>query len=348
MTLNQIIGYRSIIVSNGTFGSGSMEDIDFALFDDWLTSSHCNGNANRQVFMMDGDQTASLLNNWPLGTTFMTNVLGASLLCDAFNGDSNDPACAPPEEASCVRYLAAPGGAFGAPADVDAYGNWCPQRYGYNVLNAIGTGIGNRYFRADGGGEKEASYAEVVNEDLSAGANYRTIMTSAALSHLTLRDLNGPDRCPTDAPSIFGAIASELGAALRWGFGVADNASIPKLVDAKQLSTCEGTWSLPTDVDAAESAPLVNRLYANAPNPFNPRTTIKYSLASSAPVRIDIYDVDGRHVRTLVDSPRAAAGRYEAVWDGTNDRGRVAASGIYWARMKAGSFTSNRKMLLLE
>jgi hypothetical protein len=348
MTLKQILGYRAIIVETGVNESGSMAENDFHLFDQWLTSSLCNANVNRQVFVMDGDGTGVVMNNWVYGSSFMTNDLGAALLCNAFNGATTDHNCSPEEHAYCVRYLGAPGGVFGAPVDVDAYGNWCPNKYYFNVFNTIGSGIGNRTYAADGGGGKTANYAQIVNENLSAGANYRTVLNGTSLYHLTLRNGSGPDPCPRDNPSIIGAVTSELGAALRWSFGVGDNASIPKLTDAHQLAACEGTWNLPSDVDAGGGNPFVNRLYMNAPNPFNPRTTVKYSLAAIGPVRIVIYDVEGRLVRTLVDSPKMPAGLHDAVWEGTNDRGAHVGSGVYWAQMRAGSFTSNRKMIVIK
>ncbi len=82
------------------------------------------------------------------------------------------------------------------------------------------------------------------------------------------------------------------------------------------------------------------------PNPAIGRTTIEYSLAHSARVRIRVYDVAGRLVRTLVDR-NAAAGPDEVVWDGTNDDGRRLGSGMFFYRMEAGEWTSRKKLILL-
>jgi len=350
MTLNQILGYRAIIESFGTYGSGCGQDADFVLFDQWLSSPMCGANANRQVFIADGDQAGSAFLNWPDGATFMNNDLGAALLCDSFNGNTQDPDCLPVETAYCVRYLAAPGGVFGTEHDIDAYGNGCPDQFSFNVYSPMGTGVGNRSYAADGGGGKQMSYAQIVNESLGGGGNYRSILNGVSAHHLTLRNPTGaPDFCPRDTPSIIVSIISEFGMAMRWGFGVSDNTSIPKQVLALDLATCEGTGISPSGIeDGAGARPFVNRLYANAPNPFNPRTTLKYSLAREGPAQIVIYDVDGRRVRTLVDESRLTAGPHEAVWDGMNDRGARVGSGIYWAQMKSGSFTSNRKMVVLK
>jgi len=83
------------------------------------------------------------------------------------------------------------------------------------------------------------------------------------------------------------------------------------------------------------------------PNPFNPSTTIKFEVARATEVRLKIYDVAGRLVRTLVDEVRRP-GTYTVVWDGTNDRDRRVASGLYFYRFEADQFVSTRKMMLLK
>jgi len=88
-------------------------------------------------------------------------------------------------------------------------------------------------------------------------------------------------------------------------------------------------------------------LEQNTPNPFNPTTTIRYSLAKRTRVSLAIYDVAGRRVRRLVDGEQAAS-IYVAEWDGTNDRGQRVASGVYFYRLVAGSFRDTKKMVLLK
>jgi hypothetical protein len=133
-----------------------------------------------------------------------------------------------------------------------------------------------------------------------------------------------------------------------WGFDATDDSGVPKLANVKDLATCQNTWAtLPADVGDDAGALRVNRLFQNEPNPFSPRTSIKFSLAQSGPVRIVIYDVNGRQVKKLVDGPMAP-GSYSVVWDGTNDSDHRVGSGIYWSQMKAGSFVSNKKMVVLK
>jgi hypothetical protein len=80
--------------------------------------------------------------------------------------------------------------------------------------------------------------------------------------------------------------------------------------------------------------PGVAVLSQNAPNPFNPRTTIRFTLPADGGARLAIYDLAGRLVRTLV-AGSLAAGEHEAVWDGCDDAGRAQASGSYLARLEA-------------
>ncbi len=90
------------------------------------------------------------------------------------------------------------------------------------------------------------------------------------------------------------------------------------------------------------------RLRQNAPNPFNPETTIRYDVpAGGGHVTIEIYDVAGRLVRTLVDEPKAE-GEKSVEWDGRDGSGNQMATGVYFYRMAAPGVEASRKMLLLK
>jgi hypothetical protein len=93
--------------------------------------------------------------------------------------------------------------------------------------------------------------------------------------------------------------------------------------------------------------PIEKSLYANYPNPFNPTTTIGFSLPSAEYVTIRIYNAKGQRIRRL-SSGIYRAGEHKVVWDGTDDSGGNVSSGIYFYRMTAGDFTSQRQMLLLK
>lgn len=88
-------------------------------------------------------------------------------------------------------------------------------------------------------------------------------------------------------------------------------------------------------------------LQQNFPNPFNPSTTIEYSLASGANVRLEVYNILGQVVRTLVCG-RQAAGVYRVSWDGRDAAGAPAASGVYFYRLMTDQVTHSRKMMYLK
>ncbi|MBM4131853.1 T9SS type A sorting domain-containing protein, partial [bacterium] len=99
----------------------------------------------------------------------------------------------------------------------------------------------------------------------------------------------------------------------------------------------------------AGGQPLVARLaVANAPNPFNPSTTISFRLAEAGATTVRVHDVAGRLVRTLLASEERAAGEHAVVWDGRDADGRAVESGIYLCRVESGSSRELRKMTLLK
>lgn len=97
-----------------------------------------------------------------------------------------------------------------------------------------------------------------------------------------------------------------------------------------------------------QTTPTEFALLQNFPNPFNPETTIGYELAESADVTLQIYNVVGQVVRTLIASESQSIGRYQVRWDGMDDRGMPVSSGIYFYQISAGKFQDVRKLMLLK
>ena len=93
--------------------------------------------------------------------------------------------------------------------------------------------------------------------------------------------------------------------------------------------------------------PSLFTLNQNYPNPFNPVTTIDYTLPVRADVSITIYNLLGQTVRTLINNQQAA-GNYSVTWDGRDNMGKTAASGLYFYRLKAGDFAESKKMIMLK
>lgn len=98
---------------------------------------------------------------------------------------------------------------------------------------------------------------------------------------------------------------------------------------------------------AASTLPQPYALLPAYPNPFNPSTTVVFTMPRQSRVRIDLFDVSGRRLRTLVDEVRGP-GRHEAVWDGTGQDGRGISSGVYFARLRADGFEQTRKLTLVR
>ena len=88
-------------------------------------------------------------------------------------------------------------------------------------------------------------------------------------------------------------------------------------------------------------------LLPNYPNPFNPSTTIRYSLPESADVNIAVYDINGSHITDLADNHQNP-GTYTITWNGRNDAGLMVSSGVYYCRVKAGNYIKTNKMILLK
>lgn len=92
---------------------------------------------------------------------------------------------------------------------------------------------------------------------------------------------------------------------------------------------------------------LVTTLKGNYPNPFNPETTISFSTQKDNVVTLDIYNVKGQRVKTLLNEHKVA-GQHSVVWNGTDNNDKPVSSGVYFYRMRNGEFSSTKKMILMK
>lgn len=94
--------------------------------------------------------------------------------------------------------------------------------------------------------------------------------------------------------------------------------------------------------------PLETALHSNYPNPFNPMTTLRFSLRDKAMVSLVVYDAKGKVVRTLIRPDRALLpGKYRLLWDARDDQGFESPSGQYSYRFTAAKYHKTRKMILV-
>jgi hypothetical protein len=93
--------------------------------------------------------------------------------------------------------------------------------------------------------------------------------------------------------------------------------------------------------------PVAYSLRHNEPNPFHAATAVSFDMPAAGRVALEVIDVNGRVVRTLL-SDTMPAGRHSVTWDGRDDAGAKVGPGVYFVRMSAGEFAANRKMLFLR
>jgi hypothetical protein len=95
------------------------------------------------------------------------------------------------------------------------------------------------------------------------------------------------------------------------------------------------------------AAPDIFALEQNCPNPFNPTTEIRFTLPTASNVTLDVFNINGQKVTTLVGE-KLEAGEHAVIWNGTTSSGESVSSGIYLYRINADKFTATRKMVLLK
>jgi len=119
--------------------------------------------------------------------------------------------------------------------------------------------------------------------------------------------------------------------------------TVSPLFDDVRVIRCKPTAT------GVEDAPLFeNVLEANYPNPFNPVTTIEYSIKERAHVSLKVYNVTGQLVRTLVNRVQTPGEIVPVRWDANNDRGQAVSSGVYFYRLVTKGFAQTKKMVVLR
>lgn len=100
-------------------------------------------------------------------------------------------------------------------------------------------------------------------------------------------------------------------------------------------------------IESIETVPIAFTLHQNYPNPFNPETQIRFDLAEAGNVQIDIFNVLGQKIITLINR-QLPAGQHSVLWNGLDDSSKPASSGIYIYKLQAGHFTALKKMMFLK
>jgi hypothetical protein len=119
--------------------------------------------------------------------------------------------------------------------------------------------------------------------------------------------------------------------------------------ESRNVTVSECKEFLQVRIGATEENPLptVTKLFGNYPNPFNPETTISFDLAEQCSVEIEVFNIKGQKVKTLVRDS-CTPGHHTVVWNGTDINGKSVSSGVFFYKMSTPNHVSTRKMLLLK
>ena len=177
--------------------------------------------------------------------------------------------------------------------------------------------------------ESETDHAGFILERMSCDGEWRQIA-----SHLTHQELKGRGNSSESREYTF--TDADISGQSACSYRLSD-------VDNEGTVTVKDVLSITLD-----DVPLATDLLPAVPNPFNPATRIKYSLAEEANVNLSVVDMMGRMVQTIISGQNRTAGCYSIHWNGRNDAGQDAASGIYLLVLKAGSVRKTQKVMLVR
>jgi hypothetical protein len=193
----------------------------------------------------------------------------------------------------------------------------------------------------------ESVCLDFLRTEQAVNANY-TLTNGAADNYLhEAAQANNPPSGTYYAPSGDSVRLQSLGVHEHW------NNAIDKKY-SRDLGTGNGIELVKlqptalTAVNEGVGTPSAFALLQNYPNPFNPSTTISFSVSQSGSAMLEIYDLTGGHVRTLL-SGEVGPGNHSVQWDGRDERGTSVGSGVYFYRLRLGSnLESSRKMILMR
>ena len=225
-----------------------------------------------------------------------------------------------------------------------------PNTNGYNTIPStvtvqLLTGNADPIVATMTGGASAAVLSGVAPVTGASGASVQLVITGSNLWHGSTVELVGGITIP--ASSVYWDGHDRIVA------DVTLTAAPSGLYDVVVINPYDATGQL---VDAFEvtggptpvnNTPKDFALRPSYPNPFNPSTTIRFDIASRSRVELRVYDVSGSLVRTLVDEDMPA-GSHQVQWNGRNDAGDPASSGVYFYRLTAPGFSDVRKMTLLK
>ena len=203
--------------------------------------------------------------------------------------------------------------------------------------------------------ENTLQYSDDIGFEIApVGWAWKTVLEEAnfPLHYLHLSDWNHPSLRGSYimACVIFSTIFLESSVDINYFADLPeDEANDFQIVASNTVLDNLELWNITTtDSETVEiSSPFKFNLYQNYPNPFNPITEIRFTLALESSIKLNIYNVSGQLVKTLVDD-NYNAGCYAIQWNGRDNQDKSVSSGIYFYRIKAGDYIETRSMVMLK
>lgn len=330
-TLGQALAYRTIIWNSGDLDASNLVDEDAAVIKPWLLLVE-----TQNTLYLSGDGIAASITaeagTDPGALDLLDNYAGVQLGCGTFR-DLDCPTGSPQDLTVCVNLDPVVGAVVatrpqgGTP---QGQGNACPLNRSFDVLGLApsptwGIPVGDEEYN---GGAKTAQFAS-ISSDCTLSL-FRTVVDGISVHH---RRNSG--NCLHGSVTT-GGTEERLEEVLTW-FGAVGN--LPSCMDP-------GT---PTGVgDDPPPRPTVQTALANfSPNPLRGHRhgRIEFTMAREAPARVDIYDLNGRLVKTVFDGV-ASLGVNHASWDATDAAGRRVAGGVYFYSLTTGGERFAKKLIL--
>ncbi len=190
-----------------------------------------------------------------------------------------------------------------------------------------------------------------VYETLDGGQHWTQILQANCMdlsmhpydARILVEIENGTVRLTRDSGESWEDIKGNLPAV-----GGASRCAISSTDERIYIAGSTGVWAMSLYPTAVDMMPAIGSGPIAYPNPFNPKTILAFSLSRSASATMEILDVQGRLVRRLLEGGVRPVGAQSVSWDGKDDSGQMASSGLYLARLRAGSESSTSKLLFLK
>lgn len=339
-TVVQTLGYKTILWNSGNLDAFNLTKEDGDVLIPWLTLIDFDYN---NLYLNGDGVVKSAINeaaSEPSARRLVEDLAGVLFNCNTYR-DLDCPAGKAEDTAPCVNLdpvagaLVAEAGGFSRSVAELGQGNGCPQQRSFDVLSAnpspdFGAAVGDEYYSTATTSSAPSAFASVANDAAAAGPlHYRTVVDGLSIHYR--RDFGTP--CD-----------------------FTDGGTVSVTERTQEVMTFLATSATCTDPtqgigipDSRSGATFRTTLANFAPNPLLTGATgkIQFTMAKAGRAKIDVFDVNGRLVRSVLDKTMPEGPNY-AEWNGTDMSGRQVASGVYFYRLRANGEDFSKQMVVVR